>query len=374
LYIPTPLLLQESAFSGTEVDPCSGTTTEEHLQGDIAFAFKQFWGSTNDLSWLKAFGYPVIEGIAQFWASKATKNSNGSFSIPHIMGPDEYHGDVTDSVYCNVVARFALLTAYELAPTAGVAANSTFKAIADNLLILFDATLQYHPEFAGYKRGVKVKQADTIMLGYPLLDAMPDAVRKNDLDYYQTVTDQNGPAMTWSMFAMNYGDIGEDDTAASFFSRGYQANSLGAFHDWHEVVGAAGADNFITGAGGFMQSVWGGYGGVRFMDGTLRLQRPRPPPNCTSIQLERVSFRGATMTMTATAGGWSLMLDPMPTPAIHQSSLGRQSSLGLGAAASGGITFSVLQDGQNKPVPLTSTALQFPGGSSATVTALSSRG
>jgi hypothetical protein len=31
----------ESAFSGTEVDPAQGTTTEEHLQGDIAFAFKQ---------------------------------------------------------------------------------------------------------------------------------------------------------------------------------------------------------------------------------------------------------------------------------------------------------------------------------------------
>lgn len=77
------------------------------------------------------------------------------------------------------------------------------------------------------------------------------------------------------MFSIGYGDVGEDDKAASFFSRGYSQNSLGAFHDWHEVVGASGANNFITGAGGFMQSVWAGYGGVRFVNGALRLQRPR---------------------------------------------------------------------------------------------------
>ena len=60
---------------------------------------------------------------------------------------------------------------------------------------------------------------------YPLGYAMSKDVRKNDLSYYQNVTDVNGPAMTWSMFAANYGDIGDDSTAASFFGRGYQQNS-----------------------------------------------------------------------------------------------------------------------------------------------------
>ena len=77
----------ESAYSGTEVDPSRATTTEEHLQGDIAFAFKQYWGATHDLAWLKSHGFAVIEGIATFWASKAVKNAaDGSYSIPHIMG------------------------------------------------------------------------------------------------------------------------------------------------------------------------------------------------------------------------------------------------------------------------------------------------
>ena len=31
--------------------------------------------------------------------------------------------------------------------------------------------------------GTKIKQADTILLGYPLLYPMPRRVRRNDLDY-----------------------------------------------------------------------------------------------------------------------------------------------------------------------------------------------
>lgn len=42
-----------------------------------------------------------------------------------------------------------------------------------------------------------MKQADTVMLGYPLGFKMPLEVRKNDLEVYEPVTDPNGPAMTW---------------------------------------------------------------------------------------------------------------------------------------------------------------------------------
>ncbi len=35
--------------------------------------------------------------------------------------------------------------------------------------------------------GTKVKQADVVMLGYPLLYDMPANVRKNDLEIYEKV-------------------------------------------------------------------------------------------------------------------------------------------------------------------------------------------
>lgn len=120
-----------------------------------------------------------------------------SDTIPHIMGPDEYHGPVNDSVYCNVVAQISLQAAYDLAPLAGRQANSTFATIADKLVIPFDEVAQMHPEFAGYK-GDTVKQADVILLGYPLAFAMPPQVRANDLVYYANRTDPKGPAVSKS--------------------------------------------------------------------------------------------------------------------------------------------------------------------------------
>lgn len=42
-----------------------------------------------------------------------------------------------------------------------------------------------------------MKQADTVMLGYPLGLSMSPEVRRNDLEVYEAVTDPHGPAMTW---------------------------------------------------------------------------------------------------------------------------------------------------------------------------------
>ena len=45
----------------------------------------------------------------------------------------------------------------------------------------------------------QVKQADTILLSYPLGVEMPATLLANDLAFYDPITDPNGPAMTWSM-------------------------------------------------------------------------------------------------------------------------------------------------------------------------------
>lgn len=66
----------------------------------------------------------------------------GTYSINGIMGPDEYHGPVNDSVYCNVVAKYSMEAAYTLAKAFGRPPNATFNTIAQNLRILFDPVNQ----------------------------------------------------------------------------------------------------------------------------------------------------------------------------------------------------------------------------------------
>ena len=42
-----------------------------------------------------------------------------------------------------------------------------------------------------------MKQADVVLLGFPLMHPMSSDIRRNDLEMYEPVTELNGPAMTW---------------------------------------------------------------------------------------------------------------------------------------------------------------------------------
>jgi len=78
--------------------------------------------------------------------------------------------------------------------------------------------------------------------------------------------------MTWSMFAVGYFSIKVTDTAMEYFLKGFPP-----FYEWYEAAGGAGCrgqfpqcySNFITGAGGFLQSIWAGLGGLRFQETKL---------------------------------------------------------------------------------------------------------
>ena len=76
-------------------------------------------------------------------------------------------------------------------------------------------------------------------------------------------------------------------------------------HEGYGVFG--GVTTFITGAGGWLQSVFAGYGGIRLArDGSLLLKNPLPPPNCTTMRLRQLSYRGNTLQLDITRTEWSV--------------------------------------------------------------------
>ena len=62
--------------------------------------------------------------------------------------------------------------------------------------IPFDNKQQIHLEYEKYN-GSDIKQADVVLIGFPLMYSMKKEVRKNDLLFYESRTRVNGPAMTW---------------------------------------------------------------------------------------------------------------------------------------------------------------------------------
>lgn len=74
--------------------------------------------------------------------------------------------------------------------------------------------------------GTRIKQADAIMLGYPLMTNMSKTVKQNDLEFYDVykgyhVTDLNGPAMTWSMFVIGWLELGNITNAEESFKKSF---------------------------------------------------------------------------------------------------------------------------------------------------------
>ena len=94
--------------------------------------------------------------------------------------------------------------------------------VARKLKYPFDDVLNYHPEFDGYTIGEKIKQADVVLLGYPIMHVTDPKIRKNDLEIYENATRLDGPAMTWSMHAIGHLELNEDAKAEVLLNRSYQ--------------------------------------------------------------------------------------------------------------------------------------------------------
>ena len=69
------------------------------------------------------------------------------------MPPDEYHSNVTNSVYTNTVAQLSLRLPEYAGKLINVSVPSTWSEIADKLAILYSDAHKYHPEFEGYTIG-----------------------------------------------------------------------------------------------------------------------------------------------------------------------------------------------------------------------------
>ncbi|CAH3016355.1 unnamed protein product [Porites evermanni] len=282
----------ESSYTGLETSPGERYGKAQiHITGDIAFAAKQFWRSSKDFNWLREIGYPLVFQTAEYWASRVEYDvANDRYVINDVMPPDEYHYPVNNSVYTNVVAKMNLLFAKEVAGILGKEVPKEWLKIAEKLTIPFDGKNNYHPEYEGYTLDKEVKQADAILIGYPLMYEMDRKVRYNDLNLYENRTDPDGPAMTHSMFAIGWLDLGEKQRAKKPFLKNY-ANIRGPFKVWTERRDVWGAVNFITGAGGFLQAVIYGYGGFRLKDSELSFN-PTLPPNVNKMRI-RVNYLGS---------------------------------------------------------------------------------
>lgn len=287
----------EGALSGFDVTPWYSGDLEDHITGGVALAFRQYIMATHDTnSLLHGHLNDSVFEIANFWISRVVYNKmHDMYEILEVMPPDEYHFPVNNSVYTNYIAQKAIRLPAYVCKLTGCKVPARYEEVASKIKIPFDESLLYHPEFDGYNTSVTVKQADVILLGWPLNMNMSEQIRRNDLEIYAKVT-PGGPAMSWGMFTIGWLEIEEYDKANKTFYEQLK-NRQDPFNIWTEVADGSGATNFITGMGGYLHSLIFGYAGIRLYEDSLTINCS-PFPQTSSFRLKDVDYIGNSFDIT----------------------------------------------------------------------------
>lgn len=281
-------------------DPNKSCTQQLHLQSDVALAQWEYYEATGDKAWLAQRGWPVLEAVAQFWVSKATPVSGG-YAIDSVQTPDEYATDTDNDAFTNADASLELKAATQAASILGKAAPPLWEEIAAGLIktMQIDTSKNIYIEHEGYT-GQKIKQADVVMLTYPLDFSMSKSMAIDDLNYYTPRTDVDGPAMTDAIHSIAAAAVDAPGCSAyTYMLRSYQPFLREPYLQLSEFAPiklTATSYDFLTGVGGFLQEFLYGFSGYRSLPDAVRLD-PNLPPQLAGITLRNLTWQSRTFTM-----------------------------------------------------------------------------
>jgi trehalose/maltose hydrolase-like predicted phosphorylase len=309
-------------FSGQE---------EQHISADVAYAIWQYWLATGDESFLLDAGAEVLLETGRFWASRAVLEADGRRHIRGVIGPDEYHEHVDDSAYTNVMARWNIRRALEVAAllkerwparyadlTHRLALDESeleqWRDAAETMVTGFDPATGLFEEFEGYfgledidltayagrsvpmdvvlgrertKKSQIVKQADVVALLALLPEEFPGAAAAANFHYYEPRCD-HGSSLSRAMHALAAARLGLTPMAMRYMM-GASAIDL---RDTHAAI-AGGVH--IAAQGGIWLAAIFGFSGLSLRDDGVAID-PRLPPNWNGLKF-RFRWRGRTVAL-----------------------------------------------------------------------------
>ncbi len=309
---------------------CSGYwpagTAAFHVGADIAAAVVRYQAATGDEEFARDIGVELLVETARLWASLGHHDTDGSFRIDGVTGPDEYTAIVDNNVYTNLMAQRnlrAAAMAVERWPEraagleAGPAEVASWRRAADRMVVPWDPDLDVHQQCEGFTRHARwdfegtrpeqyplllhfpyfqlyraqvVKQADLVMALYLRGDAFTGDQKLADFDYYEplTVRDSSLSACIQAIVAAEVGHLG----------LAYDYTVEAALIDLRDLASNTHDGLHIASLAGTWLALVGGFGGMRDHNGELAFA-PRLP-----ARLRRLTFgmlvRGSTLRVEVT--------------------------------------------------------------------------
>ncbi len=313
--------------AGETIDILTGRM-ENHISADVAYAVCQYWRATGDDGFFIDAGAEILLETARFWASRALSEADGKRHIRHVIGPDEYHEDVDDNAFTNVIARWNIARGLEAIEVMRTRRPDRAEALWERLALSepeladwrdavgrivtgLDPATGLYEQFAGYhklepldlslyadrkmpidvvigrektQRSQVVKQADVVALLALLPEEFPGAAAKANFRYYEPRC-AHGSSLSAGMHALVAARLGETETALHLLR---QAAATDLELDPNSAGGIR-----IAGLGGLWQAIVLGFAGLSLKGDMLGID-PRLPPQWRSVSF-RVCWRGRSV-------------------------------------------------------------------------------
>lgn len=274
----------ESSDEGSEDTPVWALTGpfQHHITGCVGWAFWKYYQVTKDKIWLQERGYPMLKEVGDFWASRVERKGPGKYEINNVIGANEWQENIDNNAFTNGMAITVLRYATQAANELGIPPNPDWEHVAQNIPILkfADGTTR---ENATYD-GVEIKQADANLLSYPLEIVSDRSQIERDLKFYEPRMSANGPAMGNSVLSTLYSRLGNPEKAFELFNKTYKANQVPPFKVLAETAGGTNP-YFATGAGGMLQAVIFGFGGLQITDQGIKQNKTSLPKQWTGLKI-----------------------------------------------------------------------------------------
>lgn len=287
----------ESAGSGVEETPVWALSGpfEHHISACVGMAAWNYYCVTQDKEWLREKGWPILSATADFWKSRVERTKPDQYDIKNVVAADEWAENVDNNAFTNSAAKVNLLDAVSAAKILGITPDPDWSLVSQNIPIL-KMSNGITKEFADYK-GEGIKQADVNLLGYPLKIITDTSQIRADLEYYSTrVPNEGTPAMTQAIFALLYARLGNGNKAYHYFKDAYIPNLNPPFRVIAETKGGTNP-YFATGAGGILQCMLMGFGGLDITPAGIVQVKSVLPPGWKSLTITGVGPQKKTYTV-----------------------------------------------------------------------------
>lgn len=308
----TPVWGAADIITGTPIKIWSGFI-EQHITADVAYGAWQYYTVTGDQEFMDKYGYELILDTAKFWASRLEPGDDGMLHINDVVGPDEYKEHVDDNAFTNYMAAWNIRKAMEYAAMLKAEKPGLYSHLAKKLdlarvepLWAEKLPLLYLPQprpdgvipqdrtyltlkdidLTKYKNQQNIgsiyrdfnqeqichmqvsKQADILIMFLLLENQFEAAVKRANWNYYEPRT-LHDSSLSLSTHCILASDMGNKELAYQLFQR---AASIDAGPN----MKSSDAGIHAASIAGIWLSVVFGFGGVRMLEGKLRINPNLP--------------------------------------------------------------------------------------------------